>query len=185
MRKSKLKVILSFVCVFVLMFILAAEVLAYSYMGTGKWPSGNVRYAIATDIDSSYVNPTIWAAGMWTDNSNYKLTRNNSSQINVMAYKYGEKEWDGMTYVNSKNKVPIDETYSYANIQINRTFADSYDDVRKKLLICHEFGHTASLFHVRTYTMMYENDVWEAYQNNPSLRYSPSEDDIMGINNRY
>ena len=127
----------------------------------------------------------MWAADMWTNNSNFKLTRDNSSQINVYAYNYGVTDWDGCTYINGQNLTPINEQYSYANIQINRKYADSYDDLRKKLVICHEFGHTASLGHVNNYTMMYISDVWVAYQNNNSLRYSPAQDDINGVNNRY
>ena len=123
---------------------------------------------------------------MWTNNCEYKLTRNNSSQINVYAYNYGSTGWDGITYVNGISLYQrVNETYSYANIQLNRAYMDSYDDLRIKLVTCHEFGHTASLAHVINPTMMYYNDVWEAYQYNPDLRYSPDSDDINGINNRY
>lgn len=179
---KKLKYITLFTLLIISVFYI--QVYGYNYLGTGKWSSGNVNYAISVDTPSGYVNPIIWAAEMWTNNSDYKLTRNNSSQINVYAYNYGITDWDGITYINSKNP-PINETYSYANIQINRRYADSYDDLRKKLVICHEFGHTASLAHEVVYTMMYGDDVWEAYQNNNNLRYSPAQDDINGVNNRY
>lgn len=130
MKKAKLTIVLSLLII----FILCIQAYAYTYIGSGKWASGNVRYAISVDTPSSYVNPTQWAAEMWTNNSDFKLIRNNSSQINVYAYNYGITGWDGITYINGKNTIPIDETYSYSNIQINRTYADSYDDVRKNLL---------------------------------------------------
>ena len=171
--------------VLLIISVFCIQVYAYNYMGTGKWPSPNVNYAISSDVPSDYVNPIVWAAEMWTNNSEYKLTRNNSSQINVYAYNYGSTSWDGITYINGITDPPINQTYSYANIQINRAKADSYDDLRKKLVVCHEFGHTASLAHEVAYTMMYGRDVWKAYENNNNLRYRPDPDDITGINNRY
>lgn len=181
---KKLKYLVAFMLL--IMFIILVQTFAYEYNGTGKWPSSNVNYAISSDVPSGYVNPIVWAAEMWTDNTDFQLIRNNSSQINVYVYNYGSTDWDGITYVNGISlDQRVNATYSYANIQINSAHADFYDDVRKKLVICHEFGHTASLAHVPNYAMMYYNDVWVAYQHNPSLRYSPDADDINGINNRY
>lgn len=76
--------------------------------------------------------------------------------------------------------------YYSSNIQLNRTYMDDMDDIEKKIIACHEFGHTASLGHTEDLsTMMYGNGVLDAYAQTPSLRYHLSMDDILGITNRY
>lgn len=182
-----MKNLLKIVLVMSVMLLSTNPVFAYTYMGTGYWSSTPVKYAISSDIDSSYINPIKWAADIWTNDSAYELDYVTSGEdIIVCAYNYNDRSWNGLTYVNGIQYPPINTMYSYSTVHLNRRYLDSMSDIQKKLITCHEFGHTASLFHTDDLsTMMYGDGILKAYDKTPSLRYHLSIDDIAGIAGRY
>jgi len=150
-------------------------------MGSGKWPTTSIRYAIGTDVPSSHVAPIQNSAQWWTDKTDIDLIRDSSSQINALVYDYGYTSWDGLSYMNPG----WNSTFQYGNFQLNYYFTKDYSSLHIQLVAAHEFGHELSLNHVSSYVMMYGSDVWYAYQQNSDLANGPQQDDINGINNRY
>lgn len=171
--------------VFTVIFaLLSITVSGYEYLGAGQWAGSNVNYAIVTS-DSSYVAPIMNAAAMWTNYTNFSLTRNNSSRINVYVRNESDTDWDGITIVNGQTNPPFVDPYSYVHITINTYYTNTYSSDRINAVVCHEFGHSASLGHVLEYALMYKNNVWNAVTANPSLLTAPAPIDIASINNRY
>lgn len=166
---------------FILLLTSTSSVFAYSLFG-GKFSSKYIKYAIETSVPTSYVAPIQNAASMWYNSTHVYLTQGGSNVITVYAYGYGNTGWDGVSFMNPSW---TSSTYTYGTIQLNRTYADSYSDLHKKLVTCHEFGHELGLAHVSSYVMMYKSDVWNAYLSNNSLANSPAQDDINGVNSLY
>lgn len=162
-------------------FAFSNVALAYAYMGSGKWSSSTVNYAIDTSVPSSYDSIIEEAADWWTTSTDINLVRNSNSTINVYAYDYGQTGWDGYSNMNPD----WNSAFSYGNFQLNTYYTSSYSSLRLKLVSAHEFGHELSLDHVYGYNIMYVDNVWVAYQNNSNLQNGPQQDDIDGVNARY
>ena len=154
---------------------------AYAYMGSGKWPTSVIPYAIHTAVPPAHVPLIEGAARWWTDLTDVTLPRQSSNKITVYEYDYGVTDWDGIAYVQPG----WNSTFQSGNMQLNSYFTRYYPDLRIKLVAAHEFGHLLSLAHVSAYVMMYGNDVWEAYLRNNALANGPQPDDIAGVNARY
>lgn len=164
-----------------LILLQARSAFAYAYMGSGKWPTSVIPYAIHPSVPSSHVILIEGAAKWWTDLTDVSLPRQSQNKITVYEYDYGNTSWDGISYVQPG----WNSTFQYGNLQLNHYFTKSYPALRVKLVAAHEFGHLLSLAHVDLYVMMYGNDVWQAYQRNNDLADGPQADDIAGVNNRY
>lgn len=103
-----IKNLLKIVLVAMVMLLSANPVFAYTYLGTGYWSSTPVKYAISSDIDSSYINPIKWGADIWTNDSAYELDYVTSGEnIIVYAYHYSNVDWNGITYNNASSTAPI------------------------------------------------------------------------------
>ncbi|WP_432405079.1 matrixin family metalloprotease [Wukongibacter sp. M2B1] len=179
-----MKKILCFAIV-ALMFTIATVSFAYELDG-GSFPSGNIPYVINSSA-SSYSSEINNAADMWSDNTNVNLwdasdfTGPHPYWTDVVADEYGYVGWDG----SSSMSPGWGQTYNIGTIELNETYISDYGFARIKLVTCHEFGHILGLDHVDSYTMMYGNDVWDAWLENTDLLHSPDQDDIDGVNSIY
>lgn len=154
---------------------------AYAYMGSGKWQTSVIRYAIHTAVPSHHVPLIEGAAKWWSDLTDVTLPRQSANKITVYEYDYGVTGWDGIAYVQPG----WNSTFQSGNFQLNDSFTQHDPDLRVKLVAAHEFGHLLSLAHVPNDVIMYGQDVWLAYLRHNALANGPQPDDIAGVNARY
>lgn len=177
--------------VLVATLILGSEASAhvpYPYLGSGKWSTSSLYYySYATGDYATYASQVANDYTVLTD-VNISATAEGYEKIGVFTGNWGATNWDGRTYICTTSScpdgVPIDATYSYAEIDLNTYWMNAYLGWVKKAVIAHEFGHTLSLAHVGTCDGLHIMYTPVQSSCNKSISV-PQSHDIAGVNARY
>lgn len=157
---------------------------SFSYAHTlgGKWAT-NVGWWY--DSSDSYYSTFQSAASNWNNAANnitWYQTTMTSAVVIPRADFYGATGWDGYGYSGPDM---YSGTYTYGDVQINRTYTDEYEPNRKVGVATHEYGHILGLAHTNTtsYPSIMYNSAGYAYATWGI--YYPVSHDITDINNLY
>ncbi|WP_141201656.1 M57 family metalloprotease [Paludifilum halophilum] len=148
---------------------------AYNLWGY-QWSSTSISYEC--DMHGDYTTQCENGKNDWNRSTPVNLTYGGSNAgITTTAGNFGNVSWSGLCNLSQVSG----RTILKADIQINTHYTDSYSSLQRKGVITHELGHAIGLAHEdslgRGGAVMYSND--------GRTVYSPTRDDIAGVNAIY
>ncbi|MRG29815.1 M57 family metalloprotease [Laceyella tengchongensis] len=162
--------------IFAFLLVLGAWSPTFAYVLWGyKWASPNITYEC--DMHGDYTTQCNNGKTEWSNWTDVNLSYSSNPGITTTAGNYGNVSWSGLCSVGSSSG----STVYRMDISINTYYTDSYSSQKRKGVITHELGHALGLSHENRLgpggAVMYDND--------GRTVYSPTQDDINGVNAIY
>ena len=122
-----------------------------AYLGTGSWPSGNLRRCHI----GSYSTQCSSGATEWSARTDLNLSYSCSPlNFQTLGGNYGATGYAGIAYIcagpnesDCDTQTAWNGTYTYAEARNNTYYLSSWTDAQRQFNCMHEMGHVWSLGH--------------------------------------
>jgi hypothetical protein len=160
-----------------LVLVMISDASAYSPLGMKRARITSIGYSTDSSMDSTSKSSLKNAISMWENtptNTSIKFSENSTYTANFTSQYFGTTGWSGQTQNNGSNGI-----ISLSYIRLNKSYTDSYQSYERDGVWAHEIGHALGLDDItNVYALMH-------YRDTDRKAWSPSQDEINGINYLY